>query len=141
MTKDIRFVQRFNNFLKAFMQLESAISLTKERKLSDLEKQGLIQAFEYCHELAWNVLKDFLQNEEGKSEIYGSKSATREAFRVGLISNGEVWMEMIKDRNQTLNTYNSDTSEQIFNNIVKSYFAEFVSFKNKFKKLKEAAES
>jgi len=113
MTKDIRFVQRFNNFLKAFMQLESAISLTKERKLSDLEKQGLIQAFEYCHELAWNVLKDFLQNEEGKSEIYGSKSATREAFRVGLISNGEVWMEMIKDRNQTLHTYNSDTSEQI----------------------------
>jgi nucleotidyltransferase substrate binding protein (TIGR01987 family) len=141
MTKDIRFVQRFNNFLKAFMQLESAISLTKERKLSDLEKQGLIQAFEYCHELAWNVLKDFLQNEEGKSEIYGSKSATREAFRVGLISNGEVWMEMIKDRNQTVHTYNSETSEQIFNNIVKSYFAEFVSFKNKFKKLKEAAES
>jgi len=141
MTKDIRFVQRFNNFLKAFMQLESAISLAKERKLSDLEKQGLIQAFEYCHELAWNVLKDFLQNEEGKSEIYGSKSATREAFRVGLISNGEVWMEMIKDRNQTVHTYNSETSEQIFNNIVKSYFAEFVSFKNKFKKLKEASES
>jgi len=141
MTKDIRFVQRFNNFLKAFMQLESAISLTKERKLSDLEKQGLIQAFEYCHELAWNVLKDFLQNEEGKSEIYGSKSATREAFRVGLISNGEVWMEMIKDRNQTVHTYNSETLEQIFNNIVKSYFAEFVSFKNKFKKLKEASES
>lgn len=141
MTKDIRFVQRFNNFLKAFMQLESAISLAKERKLSDLEKQGLIQAFEYTHELAWNVLKDFLQNEEGKGEIYGSKSATREAFRVGLISNGEVWMEMIKDRNQTVHTYNSDTSEQIFNNIVKSYFAEFVAFKNKFKKLKEAAES
>ncbi len=140
MKKDIRFVQRFNNFLKAFKELEEAVDLSKKRDLSRLEKQGLIQAFEYNHELAWNVLKDFLQA-DGAKEIYGSKSATREAFGVGLIGNGEVWMEMIEDRNQTVHTYNQDLSEKIFTRIVKKYFAEFLFFKNRFEKLKEEAEA
>ena len=140
MKKDIRYVQRFENFLKAFKQLESAVKLAKKRKLSDLEEQGLIQAFEYTHELAWNVLKDFLQA-RGSKEIFGSKDAVREAFKVDLINDGEVWMEMIEDRNQTSHTYNQDTSEKIFQAIVKKYFGEFVLFKKKFEKLKEEAEA
>lgn len=136
MTKDIRFVQRFNNFLKALKELEEAVTLSKERGLSRLEKQGLIQGFEYTHELAWNVLKDFLQA-DGVTEIYGSKSATREAFKVNLISDGEVWMEMIKSRNETSHTYNQDVSEKIVTAILKKYFAEFEKFKKTFEKLKE----
>jgi nucleotidyltransferase substrate binding protein (TIGR01987 family) len=122
------------------VQLEKAVAITKTHQLSELEKQGLIQVFEYTHELAWNVLKDFLQ-ESGVKEIYGSKNATREAFKVDLINDGEVWMEMIEDRNQTSHTYNQDTSEKIFQAIVKKYFAEFLLFKKKFEKLKEEAEA
>ncbi len=140
MKKDIRYIQRFNNFLKAFLQLEKAVEITRARQLSELEKQGLIQSFEYTHELAWNVLKDFLQA-RGLKEIFGSKDAVREAFKVNLINDGEVWMEMIEDRNQTSHTYNQDTSEKIFQAIVKKYFAEFVLFKKKFEKLKEEAEA
>lgn len=136
MTKDIRFVQRFNNFLRAFARLEEAVDLTKKRALSELEKQGLIQAFEYTHELAWNVLKDFLQA-SGVKEIYGSKNATREAFKVDLINDGEVWMKMIEDRNQTSHTYNQDVSEKIFIAITQQYFPEFRLFKKTFEKLKE----
>lgn len=56
----IRWVQRFKHFQDAFRQLDHAVDLSKERPLSNLEKQGLIQAFEFTHELAWKVLKDYL---------------------------------------------------------------------------------
>ena len=55
----IRWIQRFHNFQIALAQLNDAVLLSKERELSLLEKQGLIQAFEYTHELAWKVMKDF----------------------------------------------------------------------------------
>lgn len=58
---DVRWIQRFQNFQKALTQLEQAVILGKSRKLSNLEKQGTIQAFEFTHELAWKTLKDFLQ--------------------------------------------------------------------------------
>ena len=62
MSQDIRWIQRFSNLKKAFAQLKDAVELSKARELSNLEKQGLIQAFEYTHELGWKTLKDFLEN-------------------------------------------------------------------------------
>ncbi|BBO17001.1 nucleotidyltransferase [Candidatus Brocadia pituitae] len=61
-TQDVRWIQRFNHFSKAFAQLKEAVELSGKRNLSKLEEQGLIQAFEYTHEMAWNVLKDFLED-------------------------------------------------------------------------------
>jgi len=58
MDQDTRWRQRSNNFVKAFEGLNEAVELSMTRPLSKLEKQGLIQAFEYTHELAWNTLKD-----------------------------------------------------------------------------------
>ncbi len=86
-TPDIRWKQRFQSFGKAFGQLSAAASLAQQRKLSELEQQGLIQAFEFTHELAWNTLKDFLES-RGATELYGSRDATREAFKQGLLANG-----------------------------------------------------
>ena len=127
MKKDIRWQQRLDNFQSAFSQLEAAIKLAQQRPLTDLEKQGLIQAFEFTHELAWNVLKDYF-DDQGGNLITGSKDATREAFQKGLIQNGEEWMEMIKSRNQTSHTYNKSTADQIVHKIQNSYFLLFVDF-------------
>ncbi|SMG46034.1 nucleotidyltransferase substrate binding protein, HI0074 family [Marivirga sericea] len=132
--KDIRWIQRFSNFNKAFSQLEKAVQLSEERELTDLEEQGLIQLFECNHELAWQCLKDFIQ-EKGNSPIYGSKDATREAFQLELISDGEGWMEMIKSRNESSNAYNSATAETIAKNIKGKYFTLFQDFKLKMKGL------
>ncbi|MEI8090629.1 MAG: nucleotidyltransferase substrate binding protein [Opitutaceae bacterium] len=55
---DIRWLQRFQKFLMALSRLSAAVKLAAERPLSELEQQGLIQGFEYTHELGWNVLKD-----------------------------------------------------------------------------------
>jgi nucleotidyltransferase substrate binding protein (TIGR01987 family) len=122
--QDIRWIQRLASFSKAFNQLEDAVSLSKERQLSKLEEQGVIQAFEYTHELAWKTLKDFLE-ERGNDALYGSKDVTRAAFKLGLIDNGDVWMDMIKSRNQTSHTYNEDIAVEIVNAVVSNYFKNF----------------
>ena len=130
MELEIRRQQRFNNFKKALSQLENAVCLSKDRGLSELEEQGLIQAFEFTHELAWKTIKDFIA-EQGTTMIYGSKDATREAFQLGLITDGEGWMEMIRSRNESYHTYNEKTAEEISKKILDSYYDLFVNFKMK----------
>jgi len=132
MKKDIRWIQRFENYQKALDQLLSAHRLFQQRALSDLEKQGFIQAFEFTHELAWNVLKDYIEHTGGQTLI-GSKDTTREAFQKGLIQNGESWMEMIKSRNLTSHTYNQSTSDNIVKNIVSLYVPCFLQLSEKMK--------
>ncbi len=121
---DIRWIQRYKHFMQAFGQLEKAVELSRRRALTELEEQGLIQAFEYTHELAWNVLKDFLE-EQGLQNLYGSKDSTREAFKRGLIENGEVWMDMIKSRNLSSHTYNPDIARSIGRAVIEDYYPEF----------------
>ena len=131
---DVRWRQRLQSFRKAFAHLSKAAALAKERELSDLERQGLIQAFEFTHELAWNTLKDFLES-QGVTDLYGSKPATREAFAKGLIENGEEWMAMIKSRNRSSHTYNEKTAEEVASAVLSSYVPEFEKFLGKFTEL------
>jgi nucleotidyltransferase substrate binding protein (TIGR01987 family) len=136
LNKDIRWIQRFNNFEKAITQLTSAVELSHKRQLSALEQQGLIQAFEFTHELAWNTLKDFLEN-KGNKDLFGSKDVTQLAFKLGLITNGSAWMEMITNRNRTSHTYNEQTAEQISLDIINIYHNEFLELQEKLNSLKQ----
>ncbi len=124
---DVRWRQRLQSFRKAFAQLFDAAALAKQRELSDLERQGLIQAFEFTHELAWKTLKDFLES-HGTENLYGSKDATREAFAQGLIEQGEDWMAMIQSRNRSSHTYNENTAREVAGSILSSYVPQFTSF-------------
>ena len=139
MSQDIRWKQRYGHFNQAFAQLQAAVELSRERPLSNLENQGLIQAFEFTHELAWNTLKDFLED-RGVSSLYGSRDATREAFKRGLIENGEAWMNMIQSRNLTSHTYDETTAAEIVNAILNSYFMEFVALQRKLRALAQEAQ-
>jgi nucleotidyltransferase substrate binding protein (TIGR01987 family) len=139
MGQDVRWIQRFSNYNKAFQQLQEAVDLSKTRPLSKLEKQGLIQCFEYTHELAWKTLKDFLES-RGGSELFGSKDVTRQAFQLGLIANGNVWMNMIKSRNQTSHIYDEKAVEEIISLILIEYFFEFQSLLGSLNKLKSKKE-
>ncbi|MFZ5876515.1 MAG: nucleotidyltransferase substrate binding protein [Nitrospirota bacterium] len=135
-TQDIRWIQRFHHFLTALSQLQDAVELARQRPLSKLEEQGLIQAFEFTHELAWNTLKDFLES-RGVQHLFGSKDSTREAFRSGLIKNGEVWMDMIQSRNLTSHTYDEATAAQIVSAIRNAYAAEFAALRATLDELKK----
>jgi len=130
MKKDIRWQQRFSNYRKALQQLGDAVALSESRELSDLEKQGMIQAFEYTHELAWTTLKDFLEY-NGQKDIYGSKDASRKAFKLRIIEDGEGWMDMIQSRNKTSHTYNRETAEEIVSAVTMSYYKLFISLAEK----------
>lgn len=125
--KDIRWEQRFSNYQKALAQLTNAVELNRLRPLSDIEQQGFIKAFEFTHELAWKVMKDFFVY-QGNTQIMGSRDATREAFQNQLIQDGERWMEMIKARNKAVHTYDDATVHDIIQKVNNTYHALFVDF-------------
>ncbi|MCI0495375.1 nucleotidyltransferase substrate binding protein [candidate division KSB1 bacterium] len=133
---DIRWMQRFNNYSKALDQLTKFI---EKGELNELEKQGMIQAFEYTYELAWNTMKDYFED-QGETTIFGSRDAFRLAFKRGLIENGEAWMAMITSRTLTSHTYNEEIAEEIVADIATVYFQEFVALRSKFETLKDNTE-
>jgi len=126
MTQDIRWQQRFDNFNRALKQLTAAVELSAQREFTELEKQGVIQGFEFVHELAWNVLKDLLEF-EGIQGIVGSRGAVREAFKRGLLVDGEVWLDMIDKRNLTSHTYNAELAQSMVNTTIHVYYPSFVA--------------
>lgn len=132
--QDIRWKQRFSNYQKAFEKLAEVVENTTLTQLSDLEKEGLIQRFEYTHELSWKVMKDYLEY-QGISGITGSRDAIREAFQKGLITDGENWMDTIKSRNKTSHLYNEETALEIAKSIVNLYYKLFREFNSKMKSL------
>ncbi|MBC7458292.1 MAG: nucleotidyltransferase substrate binding protein [Bdellovibrionaceae bacterium] len=133
--KDIRWHQSLVNFNSALTHLRNAVELSKSRSLSELEQQGLIQAFEFTHELSWNTIKDYFEY-QGNTSINGARDATREAFQRGLILDGSNWMEMIKSRNLTSHTYNKEVANDITDKILRLYFTEFTLFFQKMESLK-----
>jgi nucleotidyltransferase substrate binding protein (TIGR01987 family) len=137
--QDIRWEQRFENYRKALAKLGEAVELDAERALSELERQGIIHVFEYTHELAWKVMQDFFIY-QGNSEIRGSRDATRQAFSADLITAGDHWMEMIKNRNLTSYTYNDEISEEIYKNIVSKFYPLFVTFQETMEEVKAKEE-
>ena len=132
--QDIRWKQRFEHFVNAFKQLKNAKQLKAERDFTELELQGVIQAFEVSQELSWKVMKDFLE-EQGKTDLFGSKNAVKEAFNVGLISKGDIWLDMIKSRNLTSHIYDEKEVLAILEIILNDYFPVFIDFENKMKSL------
>jgi nucleotidyltransferase substrate binding protein (TIGR01987 family) len=132
--QDTRWLQRFSNYQKALLTLSDAADLASTRALSNLEQQGLIQGFEFTHELAWNVLKDYLE-EQGFVGLIGSKNATREAFKNALIADGEVWMDMIKARNMTSHTYSTDVAQSIATDVLQRFYPAFKAMETTFSTL------
>ena len=113
-TPEIRWIQRLENFQRALATLQRAIGLAQSRPLSELEELGLIQAFEFTHELSWLLIRDFLVD-QGVAGISGSRDAVREAVVRQLLPQGDetVWMAMIRSRNLTSDTYNSAVAREI----------------------------
>ena len=134
MTDDNRWMQRFSNYRKALQILAEAVELAQRRPLSKLELLGVIHAFEFTHELAWNVLKEYL-DAQGFVGLVDSKNATRQAFKDALIQDGDAWMDMIKARNLTSHTYNTDIASGIAADILSRFYPAFSAMANTFSDL------
>ncbi|MCK5543388.1 MAG: nucleotidyltransferase substrate binding protein [Desulfobacterales bacterium] len=116
---DIRWKQRFQNFEKAFSQLKNAV--TQLETLSDLEKEGMIQRFEYTFELAWKTLKDYL--EENNVDAKFPREVIKQSFKYEIINDGDIWLEMLEQRNLMAHTYEEKIFKNTVNKISKTYFA------------------
>lgn len=132
---DMRWRQRFENFRAGLARLREGVTRAKRQKLSDLEQQGLIKAFEFTHELAWNTLKDYARAHGSMSRLHGSRDATREAFALGLIENGAAWMKMIDHRNESTHTYDEAIANEIAAAILESYAEEFSKLEERLAKI------
>lgn len=130
--KDVRWKQRFQNYKKAFSVLKRGLELQEERTLSELERGGLIQAFEFVQELSWKVLKDFIEDKGTSKKLYGSKDVIRQAASVGLISNGELWMKMIEARNLSSHTYDEADAVELVQQITKEFAPCFFALEKTF---------
>ena len=133
--QDIRWLQRLDNYNKALNSLFQDVELATARKLSEIERRGLIQAFEYTYELSWNTIKDFYES-IGETEIQGSKDAFRMAFNRGLVSNKDL-IETVKSRQLTSHTYNEETANKILSDVVNKYYAAFKELADSLQKQKE----
>lgn len=98
-----------------------------------MERQGLIKAFEFTFELAWNTLKDYLEH-QGIENLVGSRDAIRQAFSNNIITDGETWMNMIESRNNTSHTYNEETANEIANEVLTKYIPLFNTLDEKLSK-------
>ncbi|MBN6069261.1 nucleotidyltransferase substrate binding protein [Aggregatibacter actinomycetemcomitans] len=130
---DVRWKQRFENYKRALNQLETALHEYADTNL-DIIKEGIIQRFEFTHELAWKLMQDILQA-EGVVDILGSRTATRMAFNRGLIQQGDIWLEMVKSRNITVHTYDEKILAQEFSKIMTLYLPLFLQFKQRVEQL------
>jgi len=136
MVVDSRWQQRFSNYCRTLERLEDFLD---PPALNEREQQGLIKAFEYTYELAWNTLRDLLRS-QGDASLLGARDSLREAFRLGLIEQGDTWMLMIQDRNLTSHTYNRSTADAIAAQIVASYLPCFQQLRSTLQKRQEEEE-
>jgi len=121
-TDEIRWRQRFDNFQKAFLLLKDALEAKPLNEYSKLEKEGIIQRFEYTFELAWKTLKDklFYEGYDEKTP----RSVIRRAFETGFISENEteIWLDSLEKRNMLSHTYNEETAQKALETIRNNYY-------------------
>jgi nucleotidyltransferase substrate binding protein (TIGR01987 family) len=132
--QDIRWLQRFSNFQKALARLNQAAKIVKEKidfdeEVDELLEEGLIQRFEYTHELAWKVMKDYAEY-QGYINIRGSRDAIRQALAINIIDDAQ-WMDSIADRNMTSHLYDDNEVTRIYEKISAIYLPLFCEFEKK----------
>ncbi len=115
--KDIRWKQRFQNFDKAYLLLERTLKIENP---SEAEKGGIIQFYEMAFDLAWKLMKDYL-DEQGFT-VQSPREAIKQAFQSSIIEDGHIWIDALEDRNLTTHTYDEEIATEVVSKIRLVYF-------------------
>lgn len=122
-SKDIRWRQRFLNFEKSYRLLAQYV---EQPIVSELERAGIIQLFEVAFELAWKVMKDYLEAEEIR--VKSPREAIKQFYQIEMIEDGHIWMDALADRNMTVHTYDEKLAKKMLKDIVTVYFPQLEKF-------------
>lgn len=129
-----RWEQRLDSYHKALARLAEIVGASKKRALNEFERDGLVQRFEFTHELSWKLMKAYAEY-QGYDGIGGSRDATRKAFEMSLISDGQSWMDMIKSRNETSHNYDGSMADDVVDSIINKYYPLLADFYQKMNSL------
>lgn len=128
--RDIRWIQRFNNYKKALARLTEAVDMELDT-MNDLEMNGLIQRFEFTFELAWKTLWDLLKY-KGHSQLPDTVAIVlNHAIAEGLLPDAVNWRKMRQSRNRTSHTYDEGTAKEIATDTVEIYHALFIQLETR----------
>ena len=117
---DIRWQQRLTNFERALRLLREAMAHGPEA-LNQLEKEGVIQRFEYCFELAWKTVKDYMEASGVVFDVVMPRQVIKDAFAAKVLEDGATWIAMLDHRNLLSHTYNPAVFEQAVDAIHQRY--------------------
>ena len=129
-----RWEQRLDSYHKALARLAEIVGASKKRALNEVERDGLVQRFEFTHELSWKLMKAYAEY-QGFDGIGGSRDATRKAFEMSLISDGQSWMDMIKSRNETSHNYDGSMADDVVDSIINRFYPLLADFYQKMNSL------
>lgn len=129
-----RWEQRLDSYHKALARLAEIVGASKKRALNEFERDGLVQRFEFTHELSWKLMKAYAEY-QGFDGIGGSRDATRKAFEMSLISDGQSWMDMIKSRNETSHNYDGSIADDVVDSIINRFYPLLADFYQKMNSL------
>ena len=129
-----RWKERLTVFNNALSRLTAVIDLSKQRKLNEFECDSLIKRFEFTYEMAWKLMMSF-EKENGVIGMLGSKDVIRHAVALGLVENGEAWMDMIDARNQTSHVYDEETANDVSDSIIFTFHPLLLALQGKMKQI------
>lgn len=129
-----RWEQRLDSYHKALARLAEIVGASKKRALNEFERDGLVQRFEFTHELSWKLMKAYAEY-QGFDGIGGLRDATRKAFEMSLISDGQSWMDMIKSRNETSHNYDGSMADDVVDSIINRFYPLLADFYQKMNSL------
>ena len=135
-----RWRYRFRNFSQALALLREAAE-DDPIHLSDLEREGLIQRFEYTFELAWKTLKDVLEYDGVRIVTITPRNVIQTAFAAKMIDDGSGWIDMLTDRNAMSHEYDSAASEQVADNVHSRYLDLFAELRERLEREEGQARS
>lgn len=124
--------EKYGKFALAVNRLEEGIA-DYERLHLDTVRDGVIQRFEFCTELAWKTTREYLID-QGHVELNSPKAVMRQAYADGLVSDGDEWVSLLNDRNLTSHIYDNATAAAVFGKIVTLYLPLFKSLLAELKK-------
>ena len=122
MTSEPRWKPRFNSFSCAYALLRNALD-SGVGPLNELEREGVIQRFEYTFDLAWNTLKDRLEYEGVTLPAVTPRNVIRQAYQARLIEDGDAWLDMLTDRDLSSHNYDAPGVEAVLKNLHERYLA------------------
>lgn len=127
-----KFEEKYSKFCDALSRLKEAISDFEKTGLSSV-RDGAIQRFEFCTELAWKTTREMLI-EQGFSDLNSPKEVMKKAYEFKLVDDDTLWIEILNSRNITSHVYDEETAKNIFENIKNKYTAELSELLNKLEK-------